>query len=104
VESRFVSLWNRKFPLPCKKVVANPEKKGVLRATVKGKWVYYYQFRVTVARPIRKEDESIDYTGERTMEVWIRYRPDQHEEPFDFTFARRDMLPGKNKRWIKIGK
>jgi hypothetical protein len=93
-------LWKRRFPLQEVRFLSDPEKRGILSASDGGRMVYYYHFRAMVSRPVRNPDESIGLSGERSVELWVRYRPERGDG-YDLTFIRRDLLPGKNKRWIK---
>ena len=93
-------IWQKKYPIKPIKFISNPEKKGILRATDRGRFVYYYHFRVVIPRPVRKEDESIVNIDKREAELWVRYRSFE-KDPWDLTFARRDILPGENKKWLK---
>lgn len=91
--------WNERYPAKIEKVQANPEKRGVYRTYEKEGLTYYYQFKVSVPRLIRAEDQSLKEEGLRGIEVWMRYRPGSNS--FDLAFVRRDLLPGGG-TWIKI--
>jgi len=95
-------IWQKKYPVKPVKFISDPENKGVLTALDKRGRVYYYHFMVVIPRPVRNEDESIKNIDKRKSELWVRYRPYEKKDPWDLSFARRDLLPGKNKRWMKI--
>jgi len=100
VKKLLPEIWQERYPIKPLKFIPNPEKKGILAAVDRGQRVYYYQFKVVIPRPIRHEDETIENIAKRESELWVRYRP-REKDPWDLTFARRDLLPDKNKRWIK---
>ncbi len=93
-------LWKARYPVLVQEFVANPENRGVYAASDAGRTVYYYHFIAVTPRPFRAEDESIQNEAPRRVELWVRYRS-WLAEPYDFSFARRDLLPGTNKRWVR---
>jgi hypothetical protein len=93
-------IWRQRYPIKPQKFIPDPEKKGILAAVDRGRNVYYYHFHVVIPRPFRKEDETVVTIDKREAELWVRYRSFE-KDPWDLTFARRDILPGENKRWIK---
>ncbi len=101
-EKQFAKLWKEKFPVKTVSVTANPAKRGVLRVWHRGAYVYYYEFRVLLPRPVRDESGKIVRKGTRRATVWLRYRRNIKKKPWDLTFARRDLLPGKYRRWYKV--
>lgn len=101
MSAKVPELWDARYPIKAQSFIANPEKLGILSARHKGRAVYYYHYRATLRRPARKADESLEYKEVlRAVEFWVRYRPGQ-KQPFDLSFARRDLLPGSNRRWLK---
>lgn len=93
-------LWKARYPVAAREFRANPEGLGVLSANDRGRRVYYYHFQALVERPVRGENDQLVSAGERRIELWVRYRP-WLEEPWDLSFARRDLLPGQDKRWLR---
>ncbi len=81
------------------KFLPNPGGKGILRAIHKGRYVYYYHYHAVLPVQKRAEDLSVKTELTRTVEFWLRYRP-QEKDPWDITFARSDLLPGSSKTWI----
>ena len=100
VETLLPELWKKTYPVEALYFKSNPEKKGILSAEYKGRRIYYFHFEVTVPRQTRKPDESIETIGKRTLELWVRFQPGL-ADPYDLSFARRDILPGTSKKWIK---
>lgn len=94
-------LWKARYPVVVQEFVPNPESRGVYAASDGGRTVYYYHFIAVTARPFRADDESIQSEAPRRVELWVRYRS-WLPEPYDFSFARRDLLPGTNKRWVRL--
>ena len=94
-------LWAKKYPVRPVKFTPNPGGKGYLRATHKGRRVYYYRFRVTLPLPVRNPEGIPEVKSTRELEFWVRHRPHEKKTPFDLTFARQDLLPGSGKRWVK---
>ncbi|MBX7058476.1 MAG: hypothetical protein K1X75_10465 [Leptospirales bacterium] len=93
------ALWNARYPLAARAFLPNPEARGILTASDGGRRVYYYHFQAVIPRPVRQTDEVVGYEGERRIELWVRFRP-WLADAYDLSFARRDLLPGANKRWI----
>jgi len=98
-EKLLPDLWIARYPVMAESFIPNPAGKGILRASVQGKFVYYYQYNAILPVQKREEDHSITTRNRRKAEFWLRYRPSE-KEPFDITFARSDLLPGINKTWI----
>lgn len=94
-------LWSEAYPLKVKRFIANPKKYGVLRAVYRGRYVYYYRFIAVVARRYYRKNGKIRTQGSRRIELWLRFRS-RAKKPYDITFARKDLLPGKHKRRIRI--
>lgn len=99
------AVWAERYPVEAKEFVPNPGKRGVMRATFQGRYVYYYRFQAVLARPIRAPDDSTELiqSGNRSVEFWARYRG-WLAKPWDLSFVREDRLPGSAKRWIQVGK
>ncbi len=93
-------LWKKRYPVAADRFVPNPESRGVLTALLEGRRIYYYQFTAVLPRPRRQEDGSMQNQGDRSVELWVRFRS-WETEAFDLTFVRRDRLPGADFRWIK---
>ena len=100
VKKNLPEIWKKKYPVEPIKFIPDPENKGILSALDRGRRVYYYHFMVVIPRPVRNEDESIKIIDKRKSELWVRYRPGE-KDPWDLSFARRDLLPGTNKKWLK---
>ncbi|MCB1174450.1 MAG: hypothetical protein KDK39_12840 [Leptospiraceae bacterium] len=101
VQDKLPLLWSSRFPVKVHRFLANPEKKGILRTVVQGHAVYYYHFIAIIPRPQRTESRKIEYTPEaRRVEIWVRYRP-WLAEKWDLSFARQDLLPGSNRKWLR---
>lgn len=94
-------LWKARYPVAVQEFVPNPENRGVYVASDGGRTVYYYHFIAVTPRPFRADDESLQSEAPRRVELWVRYRS-WLPEPYDFSFARRDLLPGTNKRWVRL--
>ena len=103
VARRLPVLWAGRYPVKVHKFIPNPEGRGILTAIYKGRRVYYYHFAAIVYRPNRRKDGKLRLdTTARRVELWVRYRPWKKEpEQWDLSFARRDLLPGKNRRWLR---
>ncbi len=86
-------LWKQKFPIEALRFEPD-EKREVIRATDREGAVYYYRYRVHLPRPVVKSGELEKKPG-RIIEMWVRVRPGQ-KPPFDVTFVRRDLLPGRH--------
>jgi hypothetical protein len=94
-------LWKARYPVAVQEFLPNPENRGVYAASDGGRTVYYYHFIAVTPRPFRADDESLQSEAPRRVELWVRYRS-WLAEPYDFSFARRDLLPGTNKRWVRL--
>ena len=102
VQSIFARLWEERYPLRLESVQPDPQNKGVLQVLHKKESSFYYRFKVSFKKPYRlPEEEKLSYGKTTTAEVWVRYRP-LLKDAYDITFAREDLLPGKNRRWLKI--
>lgn len=99
VEKELTLLWKEKFPVSPLGVKAEPQTRA-LRTYVKGRAVLYYRFTLQLPRPDLKGEELTTPPG-RTIEVWVRFRSWQ-KKPFDLTFVREDLLPGRGRSWIKL--
>ncbi len=102
------AVWAARYPVEVSEFRPNPGGKGVLRATYKGRYVYYYRFQAIVPRPLRKVDDLGDPDPKpvagppRMVEFWARYRP-WLKAPWDLSFVREDRLPGRARRWLRVG-
>ncbi len=94
------ALWKKKYPIVAERFIPNPEGRGVLAAIHDGRQVFYYHYHAILPRPRRGQGESLEVVGSRKIEVWVRYRPGLGD-PYDFTFARRDRLPGVSQTWVR---
>lgn len=94
-------LWKQRYPVKLSSFRADPFDQGILSAVHKNKKVYYYRYLIKVYRPVRGKDEKLKQ-GQyfKEIELWVRYRP-MLNKSFDLSFARMDLLPGQNKRWLK---
>ncbi|MBI3394912.1 MAG: hypothetical protein HY042_03675 [Spirochaetia bacterium] len=100
VQEKLAVLWKERYPVALTRSLPDPEKRGILSAVQDGKQVLYYHFSVVVQRPVRNADGTMGSTGERKIELWVRYRAWETSK-FDMSFVRMDRLPGADKRWIK---
>lgn len=97
------AVWAERYPVAPEKFIANPGRRGVLRASFQGRYVYYYRFQAIVPRPVREEGSTAMQKSEpRTVEFWARYRS-WLAKPWDLSFVREDRLPGTGKRWVQVG-
>lgn len=99
VTQQLPALWQKRHPLKHVQFLPNPDGRGILRVRHTGRRVYYYHFTAILPRPRRAADGQIDYTETRKIELWVRYRS-WLEAPYDLTFAREDLLPGRKRRWL----
>ena len=100
VAAKLPALWEERYPLPVPEFEPDPRKRGALRVFDKGKQVVYYHFQATLQQPFRDEEDHLQYKPGRKIEFWVRYRAHE-EEPYDLSFVREDLLPGKGRRWIR---
>ena len=92
-------LWREKFPVPPLRFESDVGRE-VIRAYTKEGLVYYYRFLVHLPRPIMTKGEVKNTPG-RNVELWLRFRPGK-KEPYDLTFVRRDLLPGRSRTVLKL--
>lgn len=93
-------LWKKRYPVEVARFLPDPAHAGILAGLHENRPVYYYQFSVVVILPGRDQEGARTQTGEKNIEIWVRYRPGI-PDPLDLTFVRRDRLPGTNFRWIR---
>lgn len=92
-------LWKEKFPVEPLRFEADPRRE-VIRASTKEGVVFYYRFLVHLPRPVMTKGELKNGPG-RVIELWLRFRPST-KEPYDLTFVRRDLLPGRNRTILHL--
>lgn len=92
-------LWKQRFPVTPIAFEADARRE-VIRAYIKTGVVYYYRFLVRLPRP-RVADGEVKEGPGRTVELWLRYRPGE-KEPYDLTFVRRDLLPGRSRTILRL--
>jgi hypothetical protein len=97
---RLPEIWEKRYPVKADGFEQYKGKYRILRVTVGKHAVYYYRYFAVIPVMARQEDESVTPRETRKAEFWVRYRS-WMEDPFDVTFARHDLLPGSNRRWIQ---
>lgn len=97
----FEKHWKEHFPVMYSGLHDVDPGHRMLVAEIQGVSVYYYRFQVDLPRLFRSDSGRVESESEpaRRVEVWFRYQPQMKH--VDFAFAREDLLPGTNRRWIE---
>lgn len=93
-------LWEERYPVNAVSFEPFQVNKRILYGMDRNGSVYYYRVKVIMPVETRGKDDAMERRSTRKSELWVRYRPGA-ATPYDITFARQDLLPGKNKRWLR---
>lgn len=100
VFEKLPEIWEKRYPVMAEGFEKYTGKYLVLRTTEGKRAVHYYRYFAIIPVMARKEDESVSPRETRKAEFWVRYRS-WMKDPYDVTFARHDLLPGSDRRWLQ---
>ncbi len=97
-------LWEKKYLIKIRKLLPNPEGKGILCGIWKRKRVCYYHFHAILNRPFRSSEMKIILQKGRQVQFWLQFIPQRRgfQNRWMLWMQRLDFLPGTSLRWKKI--